>query len=48
MKALGHEYLFWENMEGGHGGASNQDQLSYRIALEYTFFVRQLMGTTAP
>jgi prolyl oligopeptidase len=45
MKALGHEYLFWENMEGGHGGASNQDQLSYRIALEYTFLARQLMGT---
>jgi prolyl oligopeptidase len=44
-KALGHEYLFWENMEGGHGGASNQDQLAYRIALEYTFFARQLMGT---
>ena len=35
--------LYYENMEGGHGGTSNQEQLAYRIALEYTFFARQLM-----
>jgi prolyl oligopeptidase PreP (S9A serine peptidase family) len=33
-------------MEGGHGGASNQDQLAYRIALEYTFFARNLMDAS--
>jgi Serine proteases of the peptidase family S9A len=46
MKDLGHEYFYYENMEGGHGGASNQDQLAHRIALEYAYFARELMGTT--
>jgi prolyl oligopeptidase len=44
MRALGRDYFYYENMEGGHGGAANQDQLAYRIALEYTYFARQLMG----
>jgi prolyl oligopeptidase len=44
MKALGHDYFYYENIEGGHGGTANQDQLAYRIALEYTYFARQLMG----
>ena len=35
--------LYYENMEGGHGGTSNQEQLAHRIALEYTFFARELM-----
>jgi prolyl oligopeptidase len=48
MKALGHEYLYYENIEGGHGGTANQDQLAYRIALEYTFFARQLVGPAQP
>jgi prolyl oligopeptidase len=44
MKALGHDYYYYENVEGGHGGTSNQEQLGYRIALEYTYFARRLMG----
>jgi len=44
MKALGRDYFYYENMEGGHGGAANQDQLAYRIALEYAYFARMLMG----
>jgi prolyl oligopeptidase len=47
MKALGHDYFYYENIEGGHGGTANQDQLAYRIALEYAYFARQLMGKTA-
>lgn len=47
MKALGHDYFYYENIEGGHGGTANQDQLAYRIALEYTYFARQLMGAPA-
>ncbi len=43
-KALGGDYFYYENMEGGHGGAANQDQLSYRIALEYAYFARMLMA----
>ncbi len=44
MKAMGRDYFYYENMEGGHGGTANQDQLAYRIALEYTYFARMLMG----
>jgi len=44
MQELGHDCLYYENLEGGHGGTSNQEQLAYRIALEYTFFARELMG----
>ncbi len=44
MKKLGRDYYYYENMEGGHGGTANQDQLSYRIALEYAYFAKVLMG----
>jgi prolyl oligopeptidase len=44
MKDLGREYYYYENIEGGHGGTANQDQLAYRIALEYAYFARRLMG----
>jgi prolyl oligopeptidase len=47
LKALGQPYFYYENMEGGHGGTANQNQLAYRIALEYTFFARELMGPAA-
>ncbi len=41
---LGHDYYYYENIEGGHGGTANQEQLAHRTALEYIYFVRQLMG----
>ena len=44
MKSLGRDYYYYENIEGGHGGTANQDQLAYRIALEYTYFAQRLMG----
>lgn len=44
MKEFGRDYFYYENMEGGHGGTANQDQLSYRIALEYAYFAKMLMG----
>jgi prolyl oligopeptidase len=47
MRSLGRDYLYYENVEGGHGGTANQDQLAYRIALEYTYFARMLMGERA-
>ncbi len=39
----GHQFLYFENIEGGHGGTANQDQLAFRTALEYMYFVRKLM-----
>jgi prolyl oligopeptidase len=44
MEALGYPVLYYENIEGGHGGTANQDQLAYRTALEYAYFARKLMG----
>ncbi|MCJ7451137.1 MAG: prolyl oligopeptidase family serine peptidase [Steroidobacteraceae bacterium] len=44
MRSLGRDYFYYENVEGGHGGTANQGQLAYRIALEYTYFARMLMG----
>ena len=41
---LGYDYYYYENIEGGHGGTANQEQLAHRTALEYVYFVRQLMG----
>jgi prolyl oligopeptidase len=44
MKAAGQPFYYYENMEGGHGGAANQEQLAYRAALEYAYFAKMLMG----
>lgn len=46
MADLGYEFFYYENIEGGHGGTANQDQLAYRTALEYAYFARMLMGDT--
>jgi prolyl oligopeptidase len=42
MQAFGHELLYWENLEGGHGGAADNAQHAYKIALEYSFLWQQL------
>ncbi|HEX6994601.1 MAG TPA: prolyl oligopeptidase family serine peptidase [Gammaproteobacteria bacterium] len=43
MKELGYDYFYYENIEGGHGGTSNQEQLAYRTALELAYFAHMLM-----
>jgi prolyl oligopeptidase len=42
MKELGQEVWYYENMEGGHGGSSTNDQLAYRLALAYSHLWTQL------
>lgn len=42
MKNLGHDVLYYENIEGGHGGAANNEQRAYMQALAYTFLWREL------
>jgi prolyl oligopeptidase len=37
MEAQGHKVLFYENVEGGHGGAANNEQRAFMQALAYTF-----------
>lgn len=42
MQEYGNEIWYYENMEGGHGGSSTNDQLAYRLALAYTHLWTQL------
>jgi prolyl oligopeptidase len=44
LAALGHRPLYWENLEGGHGGAADNAQRSLMMALEYTFLWQTLAG----
>jgi prolyl oligopeptidase len=42
MKDAGKNVLYYENIEGGHGGAADNHQLAYMQALNYTFFKMKL------
>ncbi len=47
MLSLGHEVLYYENIEGGHGGAADNVQRAHVLALEMTYLWRQLGGRAA-
>jgi prolyl oligopeptidase len=42
MESQGHKVLYYENIEGGHGGAADNKQIAYMQALAYTFLRQQL------
>jgi prolyl oligopeptidase len=42
LEALGQPVLYYENLEGGHGGAADQLQRAHLQALEYRYLWRQL------
>jgi len=42
LLAHGQDLLYYENIEGGHGGAADNQQAAYMSALAYAFFARQL------
>jgi prolyl oligopeptidase len=42
MQEYGHDALYFENIEGGHGGAANNAQIAYMNALSYTFLWNEL------
>jgi prolyl oligopeptidase len=42
MLEQGHDVLYYENIEGGHGGAADNAQLAYMNALDYTFLKQRL------
>jgi prolyl oligopeptidase len=42
MKEQGHDVTYYENIEGGHGGAANNAQSAYMSALAYTFLKQKL------
>ena len=46
MQENGQPFLYYENIEGGHGAAANLDQTARRLALQYAYFAGELGLTT--
>ncbi|MCW4352375.1 prolyl oligopeptidase family serine peptidase [Hoyosella sp. YIM 151337] len=44
LEEYGHRVLYFENIEGGHGGAADNAQLAHKAALAYEFLWRTLDG----
>ncbi|PMR77381.1 prolyl oligopeptidase family serine peptidase [Billgrantia endophytica] len=44
MSEQGHRVLYYENIEGGHGGAADNRQRAHMQALAFTFLGQQLSG----
>jgi prolyl oligopeptidase len=44
MLEQGHRVWYWENIEGGHGGAADNAQRARMQAIEYAFLWQQLGG----
>ncbi len=44
MMEQGHKIYYYENIEGGHGGASNNKQRAYMASLGYAYLYMKLMG----
>jgi len=42
MMEQGHDVLYFENIEGGHGGAADNRQAAYMWALAYTYLWQEL------
>jgi prolyl oligopeptidase len=42
LEALGHPALYYENIEGGHGGAATNEQQAFMQSLAWTFLASQL------
>jgi prolyl oligopeptidase len=43
MSEQSHDVLYYENMEGGHAGAANNEQRALKSSLEYAYLAAQLM-----
>ena len=44
MKDMGYPVLYFENTEGGHAGAANNEQRAYVTALSYAYLYLELMN----
>jgi prolyl oligopeptidase len=44
LEDQGHDVLYYENIEGGHGGAATNEQRAFMSALSYSFLWKQLGG----
>lgn len=43
MEAMGSKIYYYENIEGGHGGASTNEQQARMAALTYTYLLMRLI-----
>lgn len=43
LEEVGAEVVFYENTEGGHGGAADLEQRIKAVALDFTYLYQQLM-----
>jgi prolyl oligopeptidase len=44
LQAAGHPVWYYENIEGGHAGAADNEQVAFKSALTYSFLWRTLTG----
>ncbi len=47
LQAVGHRVWYYENIEGGHGGAADNEQAAFVTALSYSFLHHTLGGSGA-
>lgn len=45
LLAAGHRVFYYENIEGGHAGAADNQQVAFKAALTYSFLWRMLAGS---
>ena len=43
MKEMGYEFLYYENIDGGHAAAANLNERAMRSALEFSYLHQRLM-----
>jgi prolyl oligopeptidase len=48
LRELGKDVTYYENVEGGHGGAATNAQAAHMTALAYTFLWQRLAGGVPP
>jgi prolyl oligopeptidase len=44
LEAAGHPVFYYENIEGGHAGAADNEQVAFKSALTYSFLWQMLGG----
>ncbi len=42
LEEQGHEVWYYENIEGGHGGAADNAQAAFKSALTFAFLTEKL------
>lgn len=43
MRELGHPFLYYENIEGGHAGSSDLNQRAFMDSVQLTCLMQKLM-----